>query len=153
MSNILISFFGFGSWPWFLCLFVCFVALRPKLTAMVIAGRSVHLTTLFSWASLNKQLTSNRAHAFAWNWQQPFMNDSFSGREENDRRNYFMINLHESMGPGRDRTRDPWICSQLRICNQTRYRLRYAARYLWRAPKVTLLILTPPPQGSAVAQW
>ena len=49
------------------CLFVCFVALRPKSTAMVIAGRSVHLTTLFSWASLNKQLTSNRAHTFACN--------------------------------------------------------------------------------------
>ena len=32
---------------WFVCLFVCFVALRPKSTAMVIAGRSVHLTTLF----------------------------------------------------------------------------------------------------------
>ena len=29
------------------CLFVCFVALRPKSTAMVIAGRSVHLSTLF----------------------------------------------------------------------------------------------------------
>ena len=29
------------------CLFVCFVALRPKSTAMVIAGRSVHLTILF----------------------------------------------------------------------------------------------------------
>ena len=28
-------------------LFVCFVALRSKSTAMVIAGRSVHLTTLF----------------------------------------------------------------------------------------------------------
>ena len=28
-------------------LFVCFVALRPKSTAMVIAGRSVDLTTLF----------------------------------------------------------------------------------------------------------
>ena len=28
-------------------LFVCFVALRPTSTAMVIAGRSVHLTTLF----------------------------------------------------------------------------------------------------------
>ena len=28
-------------------LFDCFVALRPKSTAMVIAGRSVHLTTLF----------------------------------------------------------------------------------------------------------
>ena len=31
----------------FVCLFVCFVALRPQSTAMVIAGRSVHLTTLF----------------------------------------------------------------------------------------------------------
>ena len=51
----------------FVCLFVCFVALRPKSTAMVIAGRSVHLTTLFSWASLNKQVTSNRAHTFACN--------------------------------------------------------------------------------------
>ena len=40
------------------CLFVYFVALRPKSTAMVMARRSVHLTTLFSWASLNKQLTS-----------------------------------------------------------------------------------------------
>ena len=30
----------------------------------------------------------------------------FSGREENDRRNYFMINLHESMGPGRDLTHE-----------------------------------------------
>ena len=28
-------------------LFVCFVALCPKSTDMVIAGRSVHLTTLF----------------------------------------------------------------------------------------------------------
>ena len=28
-------------------LFVCFVALRLKSTAMVMAGRSVHLTTLF----------------------------------------------------------------------------------------------------------
>ena len=29
------------------------------------------------------------------------MVNSFSGREANDRRNYFMINLHESMQPGR----------------------------------------------------
>ena len=28
-------------------LFVCFVALRPKSTAMVMAGGSVHLNTLF----------------------------------------------------------------------------------------------------------
>ena len=30
-----------------LFLFVCLFALRPMSTAMVIAGRSVHLTTLF----------------------------------------------------------------------------------------------------------
>ena len=42
------------TYVWFLssmldlvCLFVCFVALHPKSTAMVMAGRSVHLTTLF----------------------------------------------------------------------------------------------------------
>ena len=29
------------------CFVFVFVALRPKSTAMVIAGRSVHLTTLF----------------------------------------------------------------------------------------------------------
>ena len=42
-------------------LFVLFVALRPKSTAMAMAEGSVHLATLFSWASLNKQLT----HTFA----------------------------------------------------------------------------------------
>ena len=31
------------------------------------------------------------------------------------------------MGPGRDRTRIPWICSQTRICCQACYRLRYVA--------------------------
>ena len=61
-------------------LFVCFVALRPMSTAMVIAGRSVHLTTLFSWAGLSKRLTSNCAHTFACNWQQPFLNKSAEGR-------------------------------------------------------------------------
>ena len=33
------------------------------------------------------------------------------------------------MGPDRDRACDPWICSQTRICSQTCYRLRYAARH------------------------
>ena len=41
-----------------------------------------------------------------------------------------MINLHESMGPGRDRIRDPWICNQESICIQTRYLLRHAARLI-----------------------
>ena len=38
--------FKIGSMALSVCLFV-FGALRPKSTAMVIAGRSVHLTTLF----------------------------------------------------------------------------------------------------------
>ena len=107
---------------------VCFVALRPKSTAMVIAGRSVHLTTLFSWASLNKQLTSTLCTYFRL-WLTTTLLEWFRGREENDRRNHFMINLHKSMEPGRDLTRDPWICSQTRICCQTLYWLRYAARF------------------------
>ena len=37
----------------------CFVALRPKSTAMVMAGRSVHLTTLFP-----EQLTSTSCTYF-----------------------------------------------------------------------------------------
>ena len=32
--------------------FVCFVALRPKSTAMVMAGQLVHLTTLFPGQAL-----------------------------------------------------------------------------------------------------
>ena len=36
---------------------------------------------------------------------------------------YFMINLHESMGPDQERTCNPWICSQTCICSQTRYQL------------------------------
>ena len=39
------------------------------------------------------------------------------GREENSRRNYFIINLQESMGPGSNQTHDPWICSQTDICS------------------------------------
>ena len=31
---------------------IVFVALRPKSTAMVMAGRSVNLTTLFPWQAL-----------------------------------------------------------------------------------------------------
>ena len=55
----------YGSLPGFnVCLFVCFVALRPKSTAMVMAGRSVHISTLFPGASLNKQLTSTSCTYF-----------------------------------------------------------------------------------------
>ena len=45
-------------------LFVCIVILRPKPTAMVMAGLSVRLTTLFSWPSLNKRLTGTSCTYF-----------------------------------------------------------------------------------------
>ena len=85
----------------------CFVwGFTSQSTAMVMLRWSVHLTTLFpgqAWLSGQPVL---HAHTFACNWQA-FLNQ----RKENDHRNYFIINLHESMGPGRDRTLDPWICS------------------------------------------
>ena len=68
-----------------------FVALRPNSTAMVMAGRSVNLTTLFK--------ANTSCIYFACNWQQPFLND-FGQTEKNDTRNYFMINFHESIGTG-----------------------------------------------------
>ena len=43
-------------------LFVCFVALRPKSTAMVSAGRSVHLTTLFWGGKLEQAVNQYCVH-------------------------------------------------------------------------------------------
>ena len=106
---------------------VCFVAFRPKSTAYVVAGRSVNLTTLFSWVCLNKRLTSTSCTYFCLKLTTTLLK-CFSWREENGRRNCFMINLQESMGPGQVRTRNRWICNQTRICSQTRYWLPYVAR-------------------------
>ena len=39
--------FASVTFPFGILVYVCFLALRPKSTALVIAGRSVHLTTLF----------------------------------------------------------------------------------------------------------
>ena len=50
----------------FFCL-VGLVALRPKSTAMVIAGRSVHLTTLFPGQARTSGLPVICAHTFACN--------------------------------------------------------------------------------------
>ena len=108
----------------FVCL-DCFVALRPK-SAMVMAGRTVHLTTLFSWASFNQYFVHILSLVTDIN---PYWIINRKG--DNDRRNYFMINVNETMGPGRIRTCDPWICRQTLICNQTRYWLRYVVRYAW----------------------
>ena len=57
-----------------------------------------------------------------------------------------MINLQESMGPGRDQTPDPWICSQTSICCQTHYRLRYAA---WHV----LFIFRPEGKGWIIVNY
>ena len=59
---------------------LCFVALRPKSTAMVMAGRSVHLTTLFPGQAWTSSYPVLRAHTLACNWQQPFLHDSAEGR-------------------------------------------------------------------------
>ena len=46
-------------------------------------------------------------------------NPLISRMEENGHRNSFMLNLHESMGPGRDLSRNPWICSKTRILKES----------------------------------
>ena len=48
------------AWP--IVCFVCFVALRPKSTSMVIAGRSVHLTTLFFLGKLEQAVNQYFVH-------------------------------------------------------------------------------------------
>ena len=58
------------------------------------------------WASLNKQLTSTLCTYFCLYLTTTLL-EWCSGREDNEHKNYFMINRHESMGPGRDRSRNP----------------------------------------------
>ena len=83
--------------------FVCCVPLSPKSTAMVKAGRSVYLTILFPGQAWTTSSTYFRllltTTLLEW----------FSAREENDHRNNFMINLHQSMRQGQDQTRDPCV--------------------------------------------
>ena len=64
----------------------------------------------FSWASLTKQLV-NKYFVHILSLVTDNNPSWISGREENGRRNYFMINLCKSMGLGQDWIRDPWINS------------------------------------------
>ena len=60
-----------------------------------------------------------------------FLSAAITTQEENDRRNYFMIYLHESMGPGSDLTCYPWICSRTRYrCSRHLNGLSLAGRIL-----------------------
>ena len=54
---------------------------------------------------------------------------------ENDRRNYFMINLHESMGPDKDQTCDPNICTN-RVCSQTPQQAHIVEGAQWLSGRV-----------------
>ena len=85
-------------------------------TAVVMSGRSVHQTTFFFLGKLDYAVNQYFVHIFL-----PVTDNNhsrISKRDENGRRNYFMINLHASMGPGLDQARDLWICSR------TPYQLR-----------------------------
>ena len=92
----------------------------------------------FYWASLT----------FACNWQQPFLNML---KEENDCKNYyFMINLHESMGPG--------LNSRSLVCIRIRHRLHYGAQFselgkIETFPNTKSRInITPPPHTWSLSE-
>ena len=59
------------------CLFCCFTS---HVNSYGHCGTVSSPNHTFSWAGLNKRLTSIRAHTFACNWQQPFLNESAEGR-------------------------------------------------------------------------
>ena len=59
-------------------------------------ARSVYLTTRLLGRLSPLSINQYCAHSFARNWQLPFFNQR---KGENDRRKYFMINLHERMLP------------------------------------------------------
>ena len=100
-------------------LFCCFTS---QVNSYGHGGKVSSPNHTFSWAGLNKRLSSNSCTYFCLQLTTTLL-EWISVRKENDRRNYFMINLQKSMETGLDPTPDPWICSQTRICSQTLYRL------------------------------
>ena len=71
--------------------------LQPSVPIRVMLGMiSLPNHTFFLGRLSSKRLTSTFAHSFTRNWQVPFSNQR---KGENDRRKYFMINLHERMLP------------------------------------------------------
>ena len=99
-------------WTFFLAFFYCWQCgflLRYIISEMIIfclfvlrfygpvnpcRARSVYLTTRLGLVLL--AVNQYCAHSFARNRQLPFLNQR---KGENDRRKYFMINLHERMWP------------------------------------------------------
>ena len=66
----------------FVCLFCCFTS---QVNSYGHCGTVSSPNHTFSWAGLNKRLTSNsctyKHNTFACNWQQPFLNESAEGGE------------------------------------------------------------------------
>ena len=61
-----------------------------------------------------------------------------------------MINLHESVVPGRDRNREPWISSQTRICSQ---RTADTLPTALRGPVCAYVICSNGPGSTIVLHW
>ena len=101
----------------FLCLFCCF---RSQVSSYG-HGQTVSSP---NHTSLNKQLTSTSCTYFRLELTN---NPSWMIQGKGGEWLYklFHDQSPRSMGPGLDRTRDPWICSRARICCHTRYWLRY----------------------------
>ena len=91
----------------YVCLFV--LLLYVPVNSYGHGGRVSSPNHSFSWANLNKQLTNNSCIYFCLQLATTLL-EWISGREENNRRNYCIV-------PGQDLTHNPWICSQMRICN------------------------------------
>ena len=75
--------------------FVCVEVLQPSQPKWGHVKRGQFTQPHVYWAGLVLQAVNQYcAHSFARNWQLPFLNQR---KGENDRRKYFMINLHERM--------------------------------------------------------
>ena len=72
-SNLRLLHFGY-------CCCCCFCCFTSQVNSYGHCGTVSSLNHTFSWAGLNKRLTSNCAHTFACNWQQPFLNKLAEGR-------------------------------------------------------------------------
>ena len=74
----------------FVCLFCCFTS---KVNSYGYGGTVSSSHHTFSWAGLNKRLTSNSCTYFACNWQQPFLNKSAEGRRMTVEKNSRSISM------------------------------------------------------------
>ena len=91
-----------------------FVCLCWGFTAQSTQCVMLSALSLPNWAGLVLYaLIQYCAHSFTWNWQLPFLNQQ---KGENDRRKYFMINIHEWMLPTwQGQTRNLLITSRMHI--------------------------------------